>query len=108
MITFNKVDSFQNRLNEVMDENHINQTQLSKMTNIPRTSISGYYLGSVEPNAEKILILALCLNVNPYWLLGYDVHKNDIKDIKNEILSILNKMNDEQLLKAKKVLEVMC
>ena len=38
-----------------------------------RNHICQYVSGKVKPNQEKLSILALALNVNETWLLGYDV-----------------------------------
>ena len=97
MVTLNKIDSFQNRLKEIMNERHVNQTELSKITNITRTTISSYCVGDAEPNAEKILILSLTLGVEPLWLMGYDVPKNKGVGVRKDINSYLDKMNEKQL-----------
>jgi transcriptional regulator with XRE-family HTH domain len=97
MDNLKKINSFQNRLKETMNERHINQTELSKRTNIKRTSINGYYVGDAEPNAEKILILSLELGVEPLWLLGYDTPKNKEVGVRKDINSFLDKMNEKQL-----------
>lgn len=38
-----------------------------------RSDISQYVSGKVEPGQDKITVLGKALNVNPVWLLGYDV-----------------------------------
>lgn len=38
-----------------------------------RNHISQYVSGKVKPNQDKLSILALALNVNEAWLMGYDV-----------------------------------
>lgn len=94
-----KITTFQTRFKEIMKERKINQTRLSELTNISRTSISGYWVGDAEPNAEKILILALKLGVEPLWLMGYDVPKDS--SMLNEITSILKSKNEQDLIKVK-------
>lgn len=94
-----KITTFQTRFKEIMEERNINQTKLSELTNIKRTSISGYYVGDAEPNADKALILALKLGVEPLWLMGYDVPKDS--SMLNEITSILKGKNEEDLKKVK-------
>lgn len=98
-----RVETFENRLKEIMNEKHINQVELAKRTNIKRTSISTYCVGSAEPNAEKILILSLELGVDPLWLLGYDVSRNKNVGARRDIDSILNKMNEKQLETMRKI-----
>ena len=46
-----------------------------------RNHISQYVSGKVKPNQDKLSILALALNVNEAWLMGYDVPMtNDIEE----------------------------
>lgn len=99
----NKVETFENRINEIMEDKHLNQTQLSKLTNIKRTSISSYCIGTAEPNAERILTLSLELGVDPLWLLGYDVSRNKNVGTRRDIDSMLNKMNEKQLETMEKI-----
>jgi repressor LexA len=100
-----RTETFQNRLKDIMNERHINQTELSKRTNITRTAISSYYNGAAEPNAEKILILSLTLGVEPLWLMGFDVPRN--KSTLNEITTILESKSEDELRRAKEVLLLM-
>ena len=43
--------------------------------------------------------------MDPLWLIGYNVNKTKEKGTKGEIISFLNKLNDEQLLKVKEILK---
>ena len=38
-----------------------------------RSDISQYVSGKVEPGQDKLAVLGEALNINPVWLLGYDV-----------------------------------
>lgn len=38
-----------------------------------KSDISQYVAGKSEPNQDKLYILSKALNVNPTWLMGYDV-----------------------------------
>lgn len=42
-----------------------------------RNHISQYVSGKVKPNQEKLSILAIALDVNEAWLMGYDVPMNN-------------------------------
>lgn len=60
-----------------------------------RNHISQYVSGKVQPNQEKLSILAMALNVSEAWLMGYDVMSNyfmeNIKFIRRK-----NQMTQEQ------------
>lgn len=61
-----------------------------------RNHISQYVSGKVKPNQEKLSILALALNVDEAWLMGYDVPiKNE--SYNNEI--IITPLDEIQQLK---------
>lgn len=73
----------------------------SKKYNIKlnKNDLSQYVSGKVEPGNKKLTILAKALNVNPVWLMGYDVPMAaELKtDSKSEILiEKINKLDEEQ------------
>lgn len=72
----NKVDSFSSRLNLILNERNIKPAELAKGTNISKSSISEYLTGKFTPKEKNISKIANFLNVNMYWLMGYDVSKN--------------------------------
>ncbi len=74
-----------------------------------KSDISQYVSGKSEPNQDKLYILSKALNVNPVWLMGYDVPKHinesnplnhNIKSKSSDenvsnILSLYNQLNNE-------------
>ena len=46
---------------------------LSRKTKIPEGTISCYKSGKYEAKQDKVYIIAKALNVDPSWLMGYDV-----------------------------------
>ena len=48
----------------------IKQTDIASNTGIPRTSISKYESGKIEPSIESIGKIADYLNVSVDWLIG--------------------------------------
>lgn len=68
-----------------------------------KSDLSQYVSGKVEPNQDKLFILARALNVNEAWLMGYDVQVS--KDFSEnsaaydfqliEKFSLLNKRDQE-------------
>ena len=79
-----KADTFANRLQKAMNLNNIKPVDLSKISNIDKSSLSSYLSGRYKPTEENKQILAKALDVSEAWLDGYDVPIND--NISNEKL----------------------
>lgn len=59
--------------------------ELSTRTGVLKSSISHYVNGSHCPTNKTAFILAQALDVNPAWLMGFDVPEEDVPyTIKNE------------------------
>ena len=68
-----KVSNSQQRLVELMDYYHLNQTELCKRTGLQKSALSNYLKGDREPRQDQISLIADPFNINPAWLMGYDV-----------------------------------
>lgn len=84
------MNSFRDRLKQIMVERNISQSELSRRTKIGRNSISDYLNGKYEAKQDKVYELAKVLNVNEAWLMGFDIDKK--REIDNDITSIYNKL----------------
>lgn len=49
------------------------QSELCKLANIPKSSLSQYLSGDFEPKQDRIYLIAKALNVSEAWLMGFDV-----------------------------------
>ncbi|HCW8586958.1 TPA: helix-turn-helix domain-containing protein, partial [Staphylococcus aureus] len=85
------MNSFKDRLKQIMSERKISQSELSRRTGIGRNSISDYLNGKYEAKQDKVFELAKALNVNEAWLMGFDISKNR-KIENNDITSIYSKL----------------
>ncbi|HDJ5527313.1 TPA: helix-turn-helix domain-containing protein [Staphylococcus aureus] len=85
------MNSFKDRLKQIMSERKISQSDLSRRTGIGRNSISDYLNGKYEAKQDKVFELAKALNVNEAWLMGFDISKNR-KIENNDITSIYSKL----------------
>lgn len=79
-----KPATFAQRLREAMHLRRLNQTDLHDLTGIGKSSISTYLKGEYKAKQDKVDLLATVLDVNPAWLMGYDVsmdssHSSSIK-----------------------------
>ena len=68
-----KVSNSQQRLLELMDYYNMNQSELCRRTGLQKSALSNYLKGIREPRQDKISLIADEFNINPAWLMGYDV-----------------------------------
>ena len=61
------------RLSQALTLRDMKQSELSEKTKIPKGSISQYLSGYVEPKSDRVYLMAQALDVNPVWLMGFDV-----------------------------------
>lgn len=75
------MDKTKDRLYELMAKRGITQSDIVNRTGIPKSSVSMYVAGTRTPKQDKIAIIANAYNINPVWLMGFDVpmekEKND-------------------------------
>ena len=51
----------------------MSQAELCQKTKIPKSALSEYLKGLYEPKQDRLLIMSEALNVDPVWLMGFDV-----------------------------------
>ena len=61
------------RLKQALSIRRMTQAELCQRTKIPKSALSEYLKGLYDPKQDRLLILAEALNVDPVWLMGYDV-----------------------------------
>ena len=49
------------------------QSELCEKTKIPKSAMSQYISGAFEPKQDRVFLISQALNVDPVWLMGYDV-----------------------------------
>lgn len=79
-------NEIKDRLIQVLREKNITPKELSEKTGIPKSSISQYMSGYAKPKQDRIYLISKALDINPTWLLGYDVDINIKK--RNEDIGI--------------------
>lgn len=67
---------FSERLSEIMKENNQTVYTIGDMLGLSPATISRYTSGKMAPKLTTIDVLAREFNVNPTWLMGYDVEKH--------------------------------
>lgn len=81
-----KTTNSANRLLELLRLTGDSQNDMSIKTKIPKSTISRYVNGSREPKQDKLSIIADAYNVNPVWLMGFDVPMDSIEDMQKNII----------------------
>ena len=96
-----QVSNISMRLKQALENSNMTNTELSENTHISLSLLSKYLSGVCEPKKNNLHAIANVLQVNPFWLLGYDVPMRDeIFSLKEEaIRNILEKLNDYQIEK---------
>ena len=61
------------RIKKALSIRSMTQSELCERTNIPKSAISEYIKGAYEPKQDRIFIIAQALDVDPVWLMGFDV-----------------------------------
>lgn len=100
------------RLQEIMDLRGLKQADIVRLcqpyaeklgTKFQKSALSQYISGRNEPNQYKLTVLALALNVNESWLMGYDVPMErkqittdkDLTDGEKLLLSLFRQIPEE-------------
>ena len=61
------------RIKKALKIKGMKQSELCKLANIPKSSLSQYLSGDFEPKQDRIYLIAKALNVSEAWLMGFDV-----------------------------------
>lgn len=77
------------RLVEAMRLRDISSADLCRKTGLPTSSVSRYVTGHSVPKQNPLGKIAEALNVNPAWLMGYDVPMETEPDLQIEAEKIL-------------------
>lgn len=68
-----KFEKTAKRLSMALERKGMKPIELSKLSGVGKSSISQYLKGKHAPGNISAGKMALILNVNPVWLIGYDV-----------------------------------
>lgn len=68
-----RVESCGERIQKALDFKGMTRSELCKLANVPKSSLSLYLSEAYEPKQDRIYAMALALNVSEAWLMGYDV-----------------------------------
>ena len=79
------IDSFKSRMAKALTLRGMKQVELSRLTGIDSGTINNYLSGKYEPKQDRLEIIAEALDVDPVWLMGYDVPMERDKNTPDKI-----------------------
>lgn len=90
-------ETISNRIQLAMNIRNLKAVDICERTGIPKSSMSMYLSGKVDPKSDRLYLIAKCLDVSEAWLLGYDVNMDrDIEQKENDELADLVEMLHNQ------------
>ena len=104
------VEKCSTRIAKALSIRGMKQYELCEKTKIPKSAISQYISGAFLPKQDRTFLIAQALNVDPVWLMGYDVpmekkeqpetQKNSPADKLSEgekaLLALFNRVPEDQ------------
>lgn len=79
------VDTFQNRLEKALRLKNVKPVELHDKTGISESLISKYLSGNAVARQRKLSIISDALNINPVWLMGYDIPMENKEYVPTEL-----------------------
>lgn len=70
---YDRVATCAERIKKALRIKGMRQSELCRLTKIPKSAISQYISGAFEPKQDRIYLIAKALNVSETWLMGLDV-----------------------------------
>lgn len=70
---YDRVATCAERIKKALTIKGMKQSDLCRLTQIPKSALSQYISGAFEPKQDRIYLMAQALNVSEAWLMGLDV-----------------------------------
>lgn len=70
---YDRVATCAERIKKALTIKGMKQSDLCRLTKIPKSALSQYISGAFEPKQDRIYLMAQALNVSEAWLMGLDV-----------------------------------
>lgn len=70
---YDRVATCAERIRTALTIKGIKQSDLCRLTKIPKSALSQYISGAFEPKQDRIYLMSQALNVSEAWLMGLDV-----------------------------------
>ena len=92
---YDRVATCAERIKKALYIKGMKQSDLCRLTQIPKSALSQYISGAFEPKQDRIYLMAQALNVSEAWLMGLDVPME--RQVKKASPSESNLSEGEQL-----------
>ena len=81
------IESCAKRIRKALSIRNMTQSELCRRTKIATSAMSEYLRGLYDPKQDKIYLMSEALNVDPVWLMGFDIpmEKEDKKISSGEL-----------------------
>ena len=70
---YDRVATCADRIKTALTIKGMKQSELCRLTKIPKSALSQYISGAYEPKQDRIYLISKALNVSEAWLMGLDV-----------------------------------
>lgn len=70
---YERVATCAERIKTALNIKGMKQSDLCRLTKIPKSALSQYISGAYEPKQDRIYLISRALNVSEAWLMGLDV-----------------------------------
>ena len=80
-----KIDTFKGRLAKALSLRGMKQVELSRLTSIDSGTVNNYLSGKYEPKQNRLETISKVLNVDPVWLMGFDVPMEREKKVPDKL-----------------------
>lgn len=67
------IESCAQRIRKALSIRNMTQSELCRRTKIATSAMSEYLKGLYDPKQDKLYLMSEALNVDPVWLMGFDV-----------------------------------
>lgn len=84
----NVTESCSTRIKKALSIRGMKQSEICEKTKIPKSALSEYISGAYEPKQDRLFLIAQALEVDPVWLMGFDVPMEKEKKIPPSELSL--------------------
>ena len=100
-------ESCATRIKKALSIRRMRQSDLREKTHISSSTMSEYLKGTYEPKQDRLLVIAEALDVDPVWLMGYDVpmektdkkispHEDDLTEGEKVMLELFRTIPEDQ------------
>lgn len=101
------IESCATRIKKALSIRNMTQSELCRRTKIATSAMSEYVKGLYDPKQDKIYLMAQALNVDPVWLMGFDVpmekdnkkeapHEENLTESERAVLELFRQIPEDQ------------